>query len=263
MVGLMFAPALSRAADDDAKARAEAEALFADGVALLDKGAFERACPLLEEVVRLQPKGVGAKFRLADCYEGAGQLESAHAMLAAAESAATVANQQQRAALARQRMAALSPRIAAAAESQKPVDLEAERPAPARASTAPAANPEKKRTAVVPPESSRDESASPAWPWVVGGIGLAALAAGAGFGIDGLIANAELHQKCPDFDACSSPDVPDLNDRKNRDLGLGIGLGATGAIMTAVGIGGLVGKDEDVNVAVVPSFEGIVIQGTF
>ncbi|MBI4954636.1 MAG: hypothetical protein HY908_21605 [Myxococcales bacterium] len=95
----------------EAEKRAAAEALYATAEGLLAKQDFTAACAKLEEVVKLQPLGVGAKLTLADCYLGAGKLASAHAMLGQAASLAAQAGQTARAAEVQERAAALAPRL--------------------------------------------------------------------------------------------------------------------------------------------------------
>lgn len=97
-------------AQEDPK-RAQAEALFAEATDLMTKKDFATACPKLEEVVKLQPQGIGAKTSLADCYEGQGKLASAKAQLDAAAALADRANQADRAATIRTRSQSLDARV--------------------------------------------------------------------------------------------------------------------------------------------------------
>jgi hypothetical protein len=115
-----FFTALLVAALASASARAQspiqnkvaAEALYQDATTLMREKNFAAACPKLEEVVRLQPDGIGAKLTLADCYEADGRLASAWSMFAAAEVAAGKAGQAARQKKAAARMAALKPKLA-------------------------------------------------------------------------------------------------------------------------------------------------------
>lgn len=66
-------------AQEASKERAAAEALFARAVERMDAGDLATACPALEEVVRLQPSGIGALEVLSECHERAGRLASAWA----------------------------------------------------------------------------------------------------------------------------------------------------------------------------------------
>jgi tetratricopeptide (TPR) repeat protein len=83
------------------------------------------------------------------------------------------------------------------------------------------------------------------WPWVVGGVGMVVGAAGIAFAVDYGITFSKLKEACKgDLEACRpddpSYDVAAANARKNRDIALGIALGAAGAIGVGLGIGGLV-----------------------
>ncbi|MFS8065947.1 MAG: hypothetical protein ACMG6S_06210 [Byssovorax sp.] len=73
---------------------------------------FASACPKIEEVVRLRPDGLGAKLKLAECYEGAGRLASAWALYALVEPLAEKANQPDRQKTAHDRVEALKPKLA-------------------------------------------------------------------------------------------------------------------------------------------------------
>ncbi len=73
---------------------------------------FASACPKIEEVARLRPDGLGAKLKLAECYEGAGRLASAWAMYALVEPLAQKANQLDRQKMAHDRVEALKPKLA-------------------------------------------------------------------------------------------------------------------------------------------------------
>jgi hypothetical protein len=84
---------------------------------------------------------------------------------------------------------------------------------------------------------------TPAWAWVTGVAGLALGGVAIAFAVDGSQANCG----GPCFDTkFTSGDVNALNARRHRDLGLGVGLGAAGAVGIAVGAWGLAasrGKD--------------------
>jgi len=73
---------------------------------------FASACPKIEEVARLRPDGLGAKLKLAECYEGAGRLASAWALYALIEPLAEKANQPDRQKTAHDRVEALKPKLA-------------------------------------------------------------------------------------------------------------------------------------------------------
>jgi hypothetical protein len=107
--------ALARAAaaqQHDMEKAQTAQALYDQAVSALDRKDFAGACPKLEEVVRLEPAGIGAKITLAECYEGAGKLASAATTYELAEAAAADAHQAERQKKAHDRAAALKPRLA-------------------------------------------------------------------------------------------------------------------------------------------------------
>jgi len=76
--------------------KAAAEALFDEGVALLQKGNYEAACKKLEDSERVD-SGIGTLLYLADCYEKLGKTASAWATFRAAASQAQNAGQTDRA----------------------------------------------------------------------------------------------------------------------------------------------------------------------
>lgn len=91
--------------------QAAAQALFGDAKELWRAGKKAEACPKLEEVVRLEPQGNGARMMLAECLEDTGKLASAWATYLAAQSFADRAGQADRALRARARAEALAPRL--------------------------------------------------------------------------------------------------------------------------------------------------------
>jgi hypothetical protein len=100
---LALAPAVARAEDPNA----HAEGLFAEGRALLERGNFAEACPILESSQALEP-AVGTLLNLALCYEKLGRSASAWAAWRdAALLAERTHDPQARQALARKRAAAL------------------------------------------------------------------------------------------------------------------------------------------------------------
>jgi hypothetical protein len=103
---LALAPALAYAGDD----AASAQALFNEGKKLMTSGKYADACPKLEESQRLAP-AIGTKFNLADCYEHTGRLASAWAAFLSVAAAAKNASQGPREKAARDRAAALEPKL--------------------------------------------------------------------------------------------------------------------------------------------------------
>lgn len=86
-------PGLAQASATD---KAAAEALFDEGVSLLQKGNYEAACKKLEDSERID-SGIGTLLYLADCYEKLGKTASAWATFRAAASQAQNAGQADRA----------------------------------------------------------------------------------------------------------------------------------------------------------------------
>jgi hypothetical protein len=110
---LLLLAAPPAAADDaDAAALQKGKKLYDEAVVLLDAKKFEQACPKLEEAIRLVPVAVGARVALAECEEGRGHLATALAAYRKAQTLAAEAGQPDREKLARDRAAALSPRVA-------------------------------------------------------------------------------------------------------------------------------------------------------
>lgn len=89
-----------------------ATALWDEALADMHKQDYASACPKIEEVARLRPDGLGAKLKLAECYEGAGRLASAWATYALVEPLAERANQPDRRKTAHDRVEALKPKLA-------------------------------------------------------------------------------------------------------------------------------------------------------
>jgi hypothetical protein len=97
-------------ADASLADKAAAQTLFDEGRKLMAAGKFAEACPKLAESQKLDP-GVGTQFNLADCYEKTGQTASAWAGFLEAASAAKSMGQGDREKVARERAAALVPRL--------------------------------------------------------------------------------------------------------------------------------------------------------
>lgn len=87
-----------------------AEAFFAEGRELLKEQKFAEACSKFEASQRLDP-AIGTLMNLADCYERSGRFASAWVAFREAAGAASSAHQAPRAAHARERAAALEPRL--------------------------------------------------------------------------------------------------------------------------------------------------------
>ncbi len=104
-VTLASAPARAQSAADSATA----QALFDRAKRFMAEGNYADACPVLEESERIEPRS-GTRVNLADCYERTSRYASAWSMFL---NAATLAkgNNPEREAVARDRAAALVPRL--------------------------------------------------------------------------------------------------------------------------------------------------------
>ena len=89
-----------------------ATTLWEQALEAMQKQDYASACPKIEEVARLRPDGLGAKLKLAECYEGAGRLASAWAVYTLVEPLAEKANQPDRQKTAHDRVEALKPKLA-------------------------------------------------------------------------------------------------------------------------------------------------------
>jgi hypothetical protein len=107
LLATLVTASLSLAQSEDS---AVAQSLFDDAKALMNAGRVAEACPKLEESQRLEPRS-GTLINLASCYEQAGRLASAWSKYLEAASAAKNAGNSEREAVARERAAALAPRI--------------------------------------------------------------------------------------------------------------------------------------------------------
>lgn len=120
MVG---APRAARAADPQ---QTRADALFAEGRDLLEKGRFAEACPKLKESEALAP-AVGTLLNLGYCWEQMGRMRSAMDSYAEAEVLAGTSNDTKRAAFAKERFAAVekkAPRLVLRVAPQDAQDIE-------------------------------------------------------------------------------------------------------------------------------------------
>lgn len=102
-MAIASAPRSARAADPQ---QGRADALFAEGRDLLEKGRFAEACPKLKESESLAP-AVGTLLNLGYCWEQVGRMRSAMDSYAEAEVLAATANDTKRAAFAKERFAAV------------------------------------------------------------------------------------------------------------------------------------------------------------
>lgn len=98
----------ARAADVD---EAGARVLFVEARRLAAAGNYSEACPKFEDSFRLNP-GIGTNFNLADCLEHTGRVASAWARFLDVAAATKLAGQPEREKVARDRAAALEPRLA-------------------------------------------------------------------------------------------------------------------------------------------------------
>jgi hypothetical protein len=89
---------------------ASAQVLFDEGKKLMADGKFAEACPKLEESQRLDPTS-GTLINLAACYEQQGRIATAWAAFLDAATAANRAGNPEREKAARDRAAALAPRL--------------------------------------------------------------------------------------------------------------------------------------------------------
>ncbi len=104
-----FAQGPRATAPDDARS-ARADSLFRQGQSLLDAGKVEAACAKFEASEAWE-NGLGTLLRLGDCYERAGRSASAWHTFLEAEAVAQAQKDSQREAVARERVAALEPKL--------------------------------------------------------------------------------------------------------------------------------------------------------
>lgn len=111
VIALLLAPLAPRdAAAQPVRDPVAAETLFEQARALVTAGKHAEACPKFAESHRLDP-GVGVLFHLGDCYEHVGKLASAWASFREALHAARAEGQAPREQLAKDKIAALEPRL--------------------------------------------------------------------------------------------------------------------------------------------------------
>lgn len=109
------------------------------------------------------------------------------------------------------------------------------------------------------------------WPWVVGGIGVAALGVGIGFAVDYGAVRGEVDDHCPDGNCTglSAAEAEALLGRWDRDVaGLAVSAATGGALLVAGGVGlALAPRDSGVRAAflplISPELAGARVVGTF
>jgi hypothetical protein len=99
-------------AQSDAERTATAAALFDQAVKAMAAKDYASACPKLEDVAKLEPEALGARFRLAECYEASGRLASAWGAFLKVEAAAAKAGKGTQRAEAHERAERLKPQLA-------------------------------------------------------------------------------------------------------------------------------------------------------
>src|SRR4051812_37121593 len=107
LLGSLGLSAQARAQSGDS---AVAQALFDEAKALMAGGQAAAACPKLEESQRLDPRS-GTLINLASCYEQTGRLASAWGRYVDAAASAKLQGNSEREQVARERAAALVPRL--------------------------------------------------------------------------------------------------------------------------------------------------------
>lgn len=112
VVALSAWPGAAWAQPTDATKRAAAQALYDEGMRLVNAKDYAKACPKFEEASKLVPDGIGVKLQLAECYEASGKLASAWTLYRIVESEASRTNQEGRRAEANSHMTALEPKLA-------------------------------------------------------------------------------------------------------------------------------------------------------
>lgn len=254
---------------------AQAEALFHQGVELMNAGQFEKACPKFEDSQRTDPSS-GTLLNLASCYERTNRPASAWATYKAAAALAEKQGQSDRVATANARIGELQPglpklRILAeptpglvvkrngleigASSLNEPIFVDPgehklEASAPGRKSwsesiTIPSGPGEKSIS--VPALGQSDEDISPSGPpknessgmrtasYVLGGFGLAAIAAGGVFGGLAMSERNKADPLCPNK-KCSKEGFDLIETAKTKalvsTLGFGVGAAALGAGVT-------------------------------
>lgn len=261
-----------------ASEKAGAEILFQEAKALMKKGAYERACPKLEESQRVDPQA-GTLLSLALCHESSGRVASAWIEYQEALALAKRSQRQERIQLAAGRLSALEkvvPRLTVEVDTAKapkglvvtrdgvevsdaawgvavPVDpgeyeLAASAPGhdswktrvrleigDAKQITIPVLS-RTARQASAGPEpapAERQSSSRRTWGWVVGGVGVASLAAGGYFGLRARSKESASAEKCSGLEC--SPEGLDLNRQAIRSANAANVLVPLGLIGAGIG----------------------------
>lgn len=110
LVGAAIVVAPPARAQKSADQKAAAEALFRDGRKLFQANKFAEACPKFEESYRLDPSP-GTQVNLATCHEKEGKLATAWSEFKDVLARATLDNRPEREKTARERIAAIEPKL--------------------------------------------------------------------------------------------------------------------------------------------------------
>lgn len=262
-----------------ASEKAAAEVLFQQGKALMKKGAWEQACPKLEESQRVDPQP-GTLLSLALCHESSGRVASAWIEYQEALTLAKRSNRPDRIQLASGRLAALEkvvPHITIEVDVAKaPKGLVVTRDGAEVAdaawgvavavdpgeyeltASAPGFEPWKSRVRIelgdakqitIPalvrivsateaaaasvPAPRPESSSRKTWGWVVGGVGIASLAAGGYFGLRARSKESESAGKCDGLEC--SPEGLELNRQAIRSANAANALIPIGLIGAGIG----------------------------
>ncbi len=227
LVGVVSLSELARAAP-----RGRAEALFDEGVAQLEAGHFDVACPALDESYTLEPQ-LGTLLAAADCFDRWGKLpvaaERYEQFLAtvAQLDAAEQAYREPQAQFAREAQKRLQRQLEAAPAEPKQGSV-TKAPAPARPRFEPSvtAGPISAAPMAAAPDVRDNESPADPWRslgWGLGGLGLVGVGVGA-------VATVLVLEECPGFD-CGPKDG--RGDEQAlalvADIGFGVGLASLAA----------------------------------
>lgn len=107
----IMAVAASMASHANADAQADAQALFEEGMKLMQQGKHQQACPKLQASLKLD-SALGTRFHLAECYETVGKTASAWALFREAAAKSRAEQLYPQATKATARADALEPKLA-------------------------------------------------------------------------------------------------------------------------------------------------------